>query len=218
MDLYTSVNVDAGPVIRITPDEVHLSDPENYETIYHVGSKYGKYARFYDAFSISYSSFTTASNELHRRRRAVLTPFFARKMVLELEDVVQNKAEKLCALVSKKLAAGEPANLHQAFRAVSVDVASDYAFGQSYGLLNSPDLGATFFRLTRGLGPGIWMFQQFPQLLVTNRLPSWILEKMNESLAQIVKLKEVYSSYFLTNGTNHNDSSLVQSWQKLMKR
>lgn len=170
---------------------MHLSDPNNYETIYHVGSKYGKYARFYDAFSISYSSFTTPSNELHRRRRAVLNPFFARKMVVQLEDVVQTKAEKLCELVSIKLSAGEPANLHQSFRAVSVDVASDYAFGRSYDLLDSPDLGATFFKLTRGLGPSIWMFQQFPALLISNRLPSWILEKLDESVAQIVKLKEV---------------------------
>jgi cytochrome P450 len=178
-------------VVRITPDEVHLSDPINYEKIYNAGSKYSKYARFYDAFSISYSSFTTASNDLHRRRRAALNPFFGRKMVLELEEVVQTKVEKLCALVARNFAAGEPANLHQAFRAVSVDVASDYAFGQSYELLNSPDLGATFFRLTRGLGPSIWMFQQFPALLVANRLPSWIVENINDSLAQIVKLKEV---------------------------
>jgi cytochrome P450 len=178
-------------VIRITPDEVHLSDPNNYETIYHVGSKYSKYARYYDAFSISYSSFTTASNELHRRRRGALNPFFARRMVLELEDVVQTKVEKLCELVSRKLANGEPANLHQGFRAVSVDVASDYAFGTSYDLLESPDLGAQFFKLTRGLGPSIWIFQQFPALLILNKLPPWVLEKMDESLAQIGKLQEV---------------------------
>jgi hypothetical protein len=134
-------------------------------------------------------------------------------MVLKLEDVVQTKVEKLCTLVKKKLATGEPANLHQAFRAVSVDVASDYAFGQSYELLDSPDIGATFFRLTRGLGPSIWMFQQFPGLLFANRLPSWILEKMNDSLAQIVKLKEVYYSFpiFAFSFADHNGSWLARN-------
>jgi cytochrome P450 len=184
-----------GPVIRITPDEIHLSDPDHYETIHRIGTKYTKYARYYNAFSISYSSFTAASNEVHRRRRAALNPFFARKMVLTLEDVVQSQAEKMCALVTQKLAAGEPANLHQAFRAISVDVASDYSFGESYNLLDSPDLGQDFFRLTRGLGPSIWIFQQFPQLLIANSLPSWILEKLDDSLAQIVKLQEVNDSY-----------------------
>lgn len=159
-----------------------------------MGSKYSKYARFYNAFSIEYSSFTTPENDAHRLRRAALNPFFSKKMVYELEVVIQSKAEKLCILVSRKLATGQPANLHQAFRAVSVDVASDYAFGKSYELLDSPDLGADFFRLTRGLGPSLWMFQQFPQLLVVNRLPSWVVEKMDESVAQIVKMKEVFSS------------------------
>lgn len=180
-----------GPIVRITPDEVHLSDPENYEVIYQVGSKYTKYARYYDAFSIAYSSFTTPSNEVHRRRRAALNPFFSRKMVLELEDVVHSKANTLCGLVSRKFSAGEPVDLHHAFRAVSVDVITDYAFGKSYDLLDSPDLGAHFFKLTRGLGPSIWTFQQFPWLLVLNNLPPWVLEKMNDSLAEVVNLQAV---------------------------
>lgn len=82
-----------GPVVRITPDEIHLSDPENYERIYFVGSKYSKSADFYRAFSSNSAAFTTPSNEAHRVRRAALNPFFSRKMVLELEDVVQSNAQ-----------------------------------------------------------------------------------------------------------------------------
>jgi hypothetical protein len=115
-------------------------------------------------------------------------------MVLQLEETVQSKALKLCNLVSRNFAAGEPANLHQAFRAVSVDVASDYAFGKSYQLLDSSDLGANFFKLIRGLGPSLWMFQQFPVLLISSRLPSWILEKLDDSISQIVKMKEVLTA------------------------
>jgi hypothetical protein len=184
----------SGPVIRITPDEVHLSDADNYEIIHHVGTRYSKYQRQYDAFSVKYSSFTTCSNELHRRRRAALNPFFSRKMVLELENVVQSKAEKLCALVSTKFSSGQVADLHHAFRAVSVDVITEYGFGKCYNLLDSPDLGAYFFKLTRGLGPSLWIFQQWPELLVSNRLPPWILEKMNDSLAQVVNLQQVECS------------------------
>jgi hypothetical protein len=101
----------SGPVIRITPDEIHLSDPENYDSIYSVVSRYPKSPRFYDAFGTSYSSFTTCSNELHRLRRVAIQPMFSRKMVLELEDVVQGKAKKLCALVRRKFAAGEPVGM-----------------------------------------------------------------------------------------------------------
>ena len=33
---------DAGLIIRVTPDEIHRSDPDNYEMISHVGSRVPK--------------------------------------------------------------------------------------------------------------------------------------------------------------------------------
>ncbi|KAG9239862.1 hypothetical protein BJ878DRAFT_484366 [Calycina marina] len=86
-------------VVRITPDEVHLSDPYNYETICHVRSKCSKYPRYTDAFSISYSAFTTANNKLHKRRGGALNS----KVVLQLKDFVPSKTEKLCADVERGL-------------------------------------------------------------------------------------------------------------------
>jgi hypothetical protein len=49
-------------------------------------------------------------------------------MVLDLDNVVHSKAEKLCDLVARKFLAGEEADLHHAFCALSVDVLTDYAF------------------------------------------------------------------------------------------
>src|SRR5438034_2535286 len=34
--------INAGPVVRINPDEIHLSDPENYEKIYSHSSNFHK--------------------------------------------------------------------------------------------------------------------------------------------------------------------------------
>lgn len=167
----TSNALPLGPVIRITPDEIHLSDAENYETVYSVVSRYRKSPRFYDAFGLAYSSFTTSSNEVHRLRRGAIQHMFSRKMVLELEDIVQDKVEKLCELVTRKFAAGEPMDLHHAFRAVSIDVVTDFGFNKCYNLLDSPDLGRKFFLMVRGIGPALWIFQQWPELSVMKMLP-----------------------------------------------
>ena len=113
-----------GPLVRITPDEVHLNDVNNYEIINYVGSKWPKSA-LYDAFGIGYSTFSTRSVETHRIRRGALNPFFSRKMVLQLEHIVQDKAEKVSALTAKAFADGKAMNLHYAFRAVSVDVITE---------------------------------------------------------------------------------------------
>ena len=90
-------------MIRITPNDVRLSDPDNYEKIYHVGMPYSKDPLFYGAFGNPNSSFTTPSNELYRVRRSGLNSFFSKKVVLDLEDILQEKVEKLSAFVSRAL-------------------------------------------------------------------------------------------------------------------
>lgn len=57
-------------------------------------------------------------------------------MVLELEDVVHTKANKLCALVADKFKKNEEVDIHHGFRAISVDIISDYAFGECYNPLD----------------------------------------------------------------------------------
>lgn len=179
-----------GPIVRIQPNEVHLSDQQHFETIYHVGSKYTKSPVYYGALCIPNSTHATASNEIHKRKRARLNPMFSRKMVLELEDVVHDKANKVIALTRAGIAAKQPVDLHHAFRCVSVDVITEYAFDKSYDLLDSPDLGAHFFRMVRGLGPAMYFFQQFPLMRdVTLKIPPSVAYYMGGAMRQVTTLQ-----------------------------
>lgn len=189
----TDAHPSIGPVVRITPDEVHLSDPDNYEVIYSVGTKYAKSPQFYDGFGIGYSTFSTGPNSVHRVRRARLDPFFSRRNVISLEHIVQSRAEKLTELVSAKLARKEAVDMHHAFRAISVDVITDYAFGESYHLLDTADLGREFFEMVNGIGPTMWVFQQWPGLQkVALSMPSAVAKAMNRSLKHVLNLQEVW--------------------------
>lgn len=178
--------------MRITPDEVHLSDPDNYEVIYSVGTKYAKSSQFYDGFGIGYSTFSTGPNNVHRVRRSRLDPFFSRRNVINLEHIVQSRAEKLTDLVSSKLARKEAVDMHHAFRAISVDVITDYAFGESYHILDTPDLGREFFEMVNGIGPTMWIFQQWPALQkVSLSMPSAVAKMISKSLKHVLNLQEV---------------------------
>ena len=169
-----------------------MSDPENYDVINHVGTKYAKSAQFYDAFGIGYSTFSTSPNDLHRIRRAGLNPFFSRKMVLDLEGIVQAKADKLCNLVAKKFSQGESVDLHHGFRAVSVDVITEYAFNNCYDLLDRPDLGLDFFAMVQGIGPMMWVFFQWPTLQkILLSIPPNIAMRMSPPLKQVLSLQAV---------------------------
>jgi cytochrome P450 len=180
-----------GPVVRIQPNEVHLADQKNFEAIYHVGSKYTKSPVYYWAICIPNATHTTISNELHKRKRARLNPMFSRKMVLELEGVVQDKANKVVALTQDGINAKRPVDLHHAFRCVSVDVITEYAFDKSYNLLDTADLGAEFFRMVRGLGPAMWFFQNFPAIRdLVLKIPPSVQLYMGGALKQVTTLQQ----------------------------
>ncbi|OCK89514.1 benzoate 4-monooxygenase cytochrome P450 [Cenococcum geophilum 1.58] len=179
-----------GPVVRITPYEIHLSDPENYDRIYHMGTKFWKSPTFYGSFCIPHSTFATPSNEVHKHKRAMLNPIFSRKMVLKLERVVQSKANKLIKLMETGIRNRKPVDLHHAFRSVSVDVITDYAFDKSFDLLDSPDLGSKFFTMVRGVGPAMWILQQFEILQdLALKIPLWLAPILSEPLGHVVGLQ-----------------------------
>jgi len=140
-------------VIRITPDEVHLSDTDNYEIINCVGTKYAKSTQFYDGFTIGYSTFSCGPIDIHRIRRGMLEPFFSRRNVMNLEYIVQERAQKLSNLIKARFAKCEAVDLHHTFRSISVDVITEYAFGSCYNLMDKEDLGAEFFAMVSGIGP-----------------------------------------------------------------
>lgn len=181
-----------GPVVRIAPNEVHLSDPLNYDKIYSVGGKFYKDGVFYSGTGDEHSAFACVSNEDHRRRRAPMEPFFSRRAVLELEGVVRDKVDKLCHLVEEGTAQGKVVDLYSGFRAVSMDVITEYAFDSCWNQLDQPDLGRWFSEMGKNSGAAFWIFQQFPFLLkLMNALPPWVTRKLGRTMSDMLDCQEV---------------------------
>lgn len=182
-----------GPIVRISPDEIHLSDPDNYEKIYYIGSKApSKAGYFYSAFGLKTAAFGTLSNDLHRVRRGALNPLFSRKSVLELEGVVQSKVDKLLRCVGEELAQGEPVDLYHGFRALAVDVITDYSFDNCYNQLDTPDFAASFFDMTSQLVPRGWVIQAFPILLpISNLITPSVAKRLNIYLYNFLQFRQV---------------------------
>ena len=181
-----------GPIVRITPDEVHIADSgsESYDKINYVGTKYSKSPNFYNALCAPNSSFGTLSNELHRIRRSAMNPMFSRQKVLELEAIVQEKARKVVAHMELGIKTGQPVDLHHNFRAVSIDVASEYAFDRCYDFLEQEDLGAKFCEMARGIGPALWVFQQLPSFQkVALATPPWMAPYLSTPLGYVTGLQ-----------------------------
>ena len=102
-------------------------------------------------------------------RRAALNPFFWRERTLELEEIVQQKAKKLVSRMQSAFDTTGQIELHCGFRAVSVDVITDYAFDNSYELLSKPDFGKGSVDLLLGsaiIAPFLRQFPFFTELLM----------------------------------------------------
>lgn len=87
-----------GPIIRINPYEVHISDPFYYDKLYASnasGEKRDKWEWSIKAFGIPESVFSTIGHEQHKARRAVLNRFFSMASVRKLQPMIEERVQLL---------------------------------------------------------------------------------------------------------------------------
>jgi cytochrome P450 len=85
-----------GPIVRIGPNEVHIVDPEFYNVLYAAGSQKRNKDHFaLDGFGLPDAVLETGSHDLHRMRRAALSPYFSTQAIAKMEPVVHEKLNLL---------------------------------------------------------------------------------------------------------------------------
>jgi hypothetical protein len=105
---------------------------------------------------------------------------------------VQEKALKLCRVVQEGIKKKVPVDLYSGFRAISIDVVTDYAFDDCWNQLDRPDLGAWFSEFVKSTGAVLWVFQQVPLLQkILTALPPEISRKLNPDVAQMLDIRMV---------------------------
>ncbi|KAK2030379.1 oxoglutarate/iron-dependent oxygenase [Colletotrichum zoysiae] len=181
-----------GPIIRISPDELHVNEPSFIDELYAGGGKKrDKYPYFSAQFGIPESVFGTPSHDLHRLRRGALNRFFSKSSVNRLEPVIHTAIEKLISQLRTHAGSGNPVAINMAFSCVTTDVVTEYAFAKSYNFLDSPTFEPNFHRaIIAGTDMGPW-FKQFPWLItLMNRLPQNLVMRINPEAAIYVRFQE----------------------------
>jgi hypothetical protein len=108
---------------------------------------------------------------------------------------VQEKALKLCRVVQEGIDKKVPVDLYSGFRAISIDVVTDYAFDDCWNQLDRDDLGAWFSEFVKSTGAVLWVFQQVPLLQkILSALPPEISRKLNPDVAQMLDIRMVRPS------------------------
>lgn len=169
-------------MIRISPNEVLLADPDNYDRIYSMNSRYTKDPGFYSFIGSDSAIFCIISNEAHRKERAIFNPFFSRRAVLEQEQVARSKVAKFCARLERDSDRGEGTDISRGFRAISLDVITEYALGADscYNSLDAGDFGTWYNKLIRSVAPMVYLFKIFPPLQAPMQgMPYWLAKRIS---------------------------------------
>lgn len=136
-----------GPIVRIRPDVLHVNDPVFMDQLYprNPASRREKYKTTLNVIQADTSTLGTKDHHLHRKRRAVVSPFFSMANVRRLEPVIQETFYDLQRRLEGWARAGVPAPMNYAYRAATKDIIHTYAFGSGEKCLEMEDLNEEFF-------------------------------------------------------------------------
>ena len=147
--------------MRISPNEVHILDKDFYDTLYSHSLKLDK-----DPWAKDHpSGFATGPSDLHRVRRNALNPFFSAQRILDTQDIIMRKLNKLCELIKTHRKSGLPINLFNAYRAFTLDVITEYVMTDSLNYLDQEDLGAARYRMIRDGSASQIVMSFFPWIM-----------------------------------------------------
>lgn len=133
-----------GPIVRISPSELHVSDPDFIETLYSRSAPRDKHAYMTRAFGLNEASFSTNDHTHHRLRRAAIAPFFSKQRVLGLQDLIRRHVSKLCTRFEEYKVSGRPLPTLEAFSCLTADIIIEYSMGVQQKCLDDPDFAPLY--------------------------------------------------------------------------
>ena len=182
-----------GPIIRINPFEIHLSDPEYYENIYSTSQHLDKMKSFEHRFNAPYASFSTTKHDLHRQRRTAISPYFSRRNVSNFASQLQRVVDDLCdRLTEEYRGIHKPLVLDDVYVCLSADTITQFAFGQYHNFIKAPDFQTNFTAAVEGMEDMVHYTTQFPWLLtVCNILPDSVMAFLLPTTSPVLEYQRV---------------------------
>ncbi|KAI1266611.1 cytochrome P450 [Xylariaceae sp. FL1019] len=131
-----------GPVVRIGPNDVSISDPNFVDVVYAPGfnHKRDKNPKHNRALGVSTSVGGALGHDLHRSRREALNSFFSPKSIHRLDTALSAKVTQVEQLFARARDSGEVLNLSDVYFAFCNDVVHRYCFGSDPNLVNDTRL------------------------------------------------------------------------------
>lgn len=134
------------------------------------------------------SSFATAPHNLHRLRRSALNQFFSKRSVYQVESLIVDEIELLAQRFETAIKTKEVIRLDAAYMALTMDIITRYAYGQSYNYLAEDDFNLSWKETVIGGSANGAILRQFPWAFpIMKSVPLSILQMMNPQAGQLIR-------------------------------
>ncbi|CCT61204.1 hypothetical protein [Plenodomus lingam JN3] len=151
-----------GPIIRISPHELHIISPTFYEKMYCQQGRWNKYQWACNGFIADGATICTSQHELHHARRMPLSHYLSKASVASRQEVIVRNVDKLVARLDDRV--GTMINLGAAVGALVQDLQCDFIIGKAYGSLEQEDFNVTIADMCQSVG-FLWRFaKHFPRV------------------------------------------------------
>ena len=180
-----------GPIVRIAPNEVLISDPEAIRVVYALRSGFVK-SQFYSVFNGFFKSdlFTTIDEPLHSWKRKNVQASYSYQAVAQLEPLVDAQIRILFKKFDEMESTNSEVDLTKWFRLFAWDLSGELAYGRSFGfLVAGEDTNGYVTFIDEGTRFGATL-AQIPWIAPALALLSWTeqFKKLNEQKDRIAKL------------------------------
>ncbi|KAI0183573.1 cytochrome P450 [Xylaria flabelliformis] len=177
-----------GPIVRLSPDEVHVSDTAWVDTLL-VSSAQGTRDKYVPAASQAGTPqgvFGTSVHNTHRRRRAGLNPLFSKSCAASAEGLIYDKLDLLIQRIDTQIIRDGCADVRTAFMCFTTDIVSEYCLGTSFGLLQNEREGNEWHKSIRALAKTIPYTRQFNWIIpLSQKIPPSFMRVVSPDLARV---------------------------------
>ncbi|KUI65981.1 Pisatin demethylase [Cytospora mali] len=217
---------DYGPIVRIGPNHVSVSDPQSMRAIYGVQNVFPKTAFYSLAESIFDgrflpNMFTTQSNQYHMHLKRGAASAFSMDVVVSLEGFADKCISILLARLREISSSGnKPINPVDWMQYFAFDVLGEISFSKDLGFLEKGADVDGMIAAIDGVGqvPFLHKFllgnpllpKLFPAIEKTDRVLQFSLDRIKERQENPVERKDILSQLLRTHAEDPNSLSMAE--------
>ncbi|KAF2761110.1 putative P450 monooxygenase [Pseudovirgaria hyperparasitica] len=180
-----------GPIVRISPWEVHIEDSSYFHVLNSTSQPYKKLPKYANMFNNPQSTFSTIDPKLHRIRRAALNPFFSKMKITERGPNIQDAMDRLTdRLQHDYVGEDKVLSINDMWGCYTSDIIVEYAFEKRENFIETPEFRSAFQHALINLSEPIHTAMQFPWFTdAMKSLPDFLLNYLDPRIAVFNKYK-----------------------------